>query len=82
VSHSATETGGMATINELHEAERAARQLLDDEGLPQPDKIEYRESSIALLWNDRKVAMVIDVDEPPPEASPERGSARTSPGRE
>jgi hypothetical protein len=72
----------MATINELHEAERAARQLLDDQGLPQPDQIEYREASIALLWNDRKVAMVIDVDEPPTEASPERGPARTSPGRE
>jgi hypothetical protein len=77
VSHSATETGGMATILELHEAERAARQMLDDQGLPQPDRIEYREASIALLWNDRKVAMVIDVDEPPPEASRERGPART-----
>jgi uncharacterized protein with LGFP repeats len=77
VSHSATETGGMATIIELHKAERAARQMLDDQGLPQPDQIEYREASIALLWNDRKVAMVIDVDEPPPEASPEHGPART-----
>ena len=77
MSHSATETAGMATILELHEAERAARQMLDDQGLPQPDQIEYREASIALLWNDRKVAMVIDVDEPPPEASRERGPART-----
>lgn len=42
------------------------RQLLEDQGLPQPDRVEYREASIALLWEETKLAVVVDVDEETP----------------
>lgn len=49
---------------DAHEAaERAMRELLTGEGLPQPDEVEYRESSIVLLWHETKLAVVIDLDD-------------------
>jgi hypothetical protein len=54
----------VATIGKLRAAEKASRQLLDREGLPQPDHVEYGQTSIVLLWHDSKTAVVIDVDEP------------------
>jgi hypothetical protein len=57
----------MATLNELRCAEDDMRRLLEDEGLPAPDDVEYRDDSILLLWHDTKVAVIVDVTEPPPE---------------
>jgi hypothetical protein len=47
-------------------AERDMRELLDRNGLPQPDEVEYRERSILMLWHGTKLAVAIDLDEPPP----------------
>ena len=41
------------------------RELLEREGLPQPDEVEHRETSILLLWHATKLAVVIDLDEDP-----------------
>ena len=53
----------MAPIDEKQQAERRMLQLLEDGGLPRPDAVEYGERCIRLLWHDRKVAVVVDLDE-------------------
>jgi hypothetical protein len=52
----------MATLDQQHEAERQMRELLENNGLPQPDEIEYGETCIRLLWHDSKAVVVIDID--------------------
>jgi len=55
----------MAQPSDLQAAERSIRELLERDGLPEPDDVEYREASIVLLWRDRKVAVVVDVAQGP-----------------
>ena len=55
----------MAITSEHEAAERAMRELLETEGLPQPDEVDYRETSILLLWHETKLAVVIDLEEGP-----------------
>jgi hypothetical protein len=55
----------MATLREKIAAERDARAMLDDHGLPQPDKVEYGQTCVRLLWTEEKVVLVVDIDEPP-----------------
>ncbi len=55
----------MATYTQKIAAERKVRDLLESEGLPLPDRIEYGHTCIRLLWLERKLALVIDIDEPP-----------------
>ena len=38
-------------------------QLLEDAGLPAPDEIQYGETCVRFLWRDRKVAVVVDLDD-------------------
>jgi hypothetical protein len=54
---------GMAPIDRKQQAERRMRQLLDDAGLPAPDEVQYGEVCIRLLWHDRKVAVVVELDD-------------------
>jgi hypothetical protein len=44
-------------------AERDMRELLADAGLPEPDEVDYDETSVVFLWHDRKLAVVVDLDE-------------------
>ncbi len=37
--------------------------LLEDSGLPLPDEVEYGTHCVRFLWLDRKVAVVVDLDE-------------------
>jgi len=53
----------MATIDQKQRAERRMLQLLDDAGLPPPDEIQYGQSCVRFLWHDRKVAVVVDLDD-------------------
>ena len=53
----------MATLREKIAAERRVRELLESEGLPTPDIVEYGHACIRLLWTESKVALVIDIDE-------------------
>ena len=56
---------GMATLKQKIEAEASGRKMLADGGLPQPDDVEYGHTCIRFLWNDQKVALIIEIDEPP-----------------
>jgi hypothetical protein len=59
-------------------AEKAMRELLPRTGLPQPDDVEYREESVVFLWHEQKLAVFIDLDEPPRQpARRARARART-----
>lgn len=56
----------MATLTQKLAAERKIRELIETEGLPQPSRIEYGHTCIRLFWEESKVVLVIDIDEPPP----------------
>ena len=55
----------MANLRQKIAVERDARAMLDDQGLPQPDEVQYGHTCIRLLWYETKVVVVIDIDEPP-----------------
>jgi len=55
---------GMATLKQKIEAEQKIRELLDQEGMPEPDEVEYGHGCIRLFFNKPKVALVIDIDKP------------------
>jgi hypothetical protein len=52
----------MAPTDQKEQAERRMRQMLEDYGLPEPDEVVHGERSIELLWHDRKVAVVVELD--------------------
>jgi hypothetical protein len=54
----------MATLAQKIEAETRMRELLDDNGLPQPDHVEYGYTCIRLFFHATKQVVVIDIDEP------------------
>jgi hypothetical protein len=56
----------MATLRQKIQAEAKMRELLAENGLPEPDGIEYGHTCIRLFFNEPKVALIIDIDEPPP----------------
>lgn len=53
----------MAPIDQKQRAERRMIRLLKDAGLPLPDEVEYGERCVRFLWHDRKVAVVVDLDD-------------------
>lgn len=40
------------------------RDLLEENGLPQPDCVEYGFTCIRLIFHETKTVIVIDIDEP------------------
>ena len=55
----------MATLKQKIDAERRIRQLIESEGLPEPSRIEYGYTCIRLFWEESKVVLAIDIDQPP-----------------
>jgi hypothetical protein len=55
----------MATLAEKIKCEQAAREMLEGGGLPPPDRVEYGHTCIRLFWEEPKLALVVDIDEPP-----------------
>lgn len=55
----------MATLAQKIEAEKRMRDLLESEALPQPDYIEYGYTCIRLIFEEPKLCVVIDIDDPP-----------------
>jgi hypothetical protein len=53
----------MEPIDQKQLAERRMLALLEDSGLPLPDEVEYGAACVRFLWLDRKVAVVVDLDE-------------------
>jgi hypothetical protein len=51
----------MPIMSEHEAAERSLRALLPRAGLPEPDEVEYRESSVLFLWYETKLAVVVDL---------------------
>lgn len=66
----AKQTACMPPTSQHLAAERALRELLPQADLPQPDEVEYREESVVFLWHEQKLAVFIDLDDPPQQ--PER----------
>jgi hypothetical protein len=58
------DAAGMATLAQKIEAEKRMRELLEENGLPQPDYVEYGFTCIRLFFNRTKHVVVIDIDEP------------------
>ena len=44
--------------------EKRMRELLEESDLPQPDFVEYGFTCIRLFFNETKVVVVIDIDDP------------------
>src|SRR5438270_1557474 len=53
----------MASLQMKIKAERRIRELLDREGVPAPDRVEYGYGCIRLLWQEAKLCLVIDIDD-------------------
>ena len=58
----------MITIAQKHAAERDARALLEDHGLPQPDDVEYGAACVRLIWREEQLCLVVDIEEHSPAA--------------
>lgn len=54
----------MATLAQKVNAERRMRELLEQGGLPQPDRVEYGFTCIRLFFEDTKHVVVVDIDDP------------------
>jgi hypothetical protein len=55
----------MATLAEKIRAERSGRAMLERGGVRPPDHVEYGYTCIRFFWDEEKVVLVIDMDEPP-----------------
>ena len=60
----------MATLEQKIEAEKRMRELLEQNGLPEPDHVEYGYTCIRLFFHRAKQVVVIDIDEPDDGARP------------
>jgi hypothetical protein len=56
----------MATLEQKIAAERSALLMLEENGLPEPDDIEYGHTCIRLIWWEPKAALIVQIDPPPP----------------
>jgi hypothetical protein len=54
----------MATLTEKIDTERRIRDWLDENAVPQPSCVEYGYTCVRLFWEDSKVVLVVDIDEP------------------
>jgi hypothetical protein len=66
----------VASLKQKILAERTVRELLEQNGLPEPDEVEYGYGCIRLLFDEPKTVLIIDIDEPDEEDTiePEEGS--------
>jgi hypothetical protein len=55
----------MATLAQKIETEKRMRDLLETNGLPPPDYVEYGYTCIRLIFEEPKLCVIIDIDEPP-----------------
>lgn len=54
----------MASLAQKIKAEQRMRELLEQEGLPCPDTIEYGQTCVRFFWHEPKACIVIDIDPP------------------
>jgi hypothetical protein len=53
----------MAPLSDKIEVEMRMRELLEKEGMPLPDEVEYGHGCIRLFWTESKVCVVVDIDD-------------------
>ena len=53
---------GMASLAQKIDAERRMRELLDQEGIPQPDAVEYGYTCVRLFWTQSRHCVIVDID--------------------
>ena len=53
----------MASLKQKIAAERKVKALLQREGIPDPDRIEYGFTCVRLFWEASKVVLVVDIEE-------------------
>jgi hypothetical protein len=76
----------MATLKQKVDAEEKLRELLEQEGMPPPDDVEYGYTCIRALWHEPKACVIVQIDEPPPgwkfaeELADEDGQDMAEPG--
>ena len=58
----------MANLEQKILAEVKMRELLRESGLPEPDGVEYGHGCIRLFFDEPKVALVVDIDNPDEDA--------------
>ena len=54
----------MASLRQKIAAEHSVRELLEKNGLPEPDEVEYGYGCIRLLFQEPKIALIVDIDKP------------------
>jgi hypothetical protein len=50
-------------------AEARFRELLAQAALPSPDRVEHDREAVVFLWEGPRVAVCVDLDGPPPDAT-------------
>jgi hypothetical protein len=63
-------------------AEFRFRQLIDTADLDQPDNVEYSRESLVFRWEAKKVAVIVELDDPQTDCHAFASSAASSPSRE
>jgi hypothetical protein len=54
----------MASLAQKIEAEHRMRELLEENGLPQPDTVEYGFTCVRFFFHHTKHVIIVDIDEP------------------
>jgi hypothetical protein len=53
----------MASLAMKIKAEMRMRELLEQEGVPMPDQVEYGYGCIRLFWTGAKTVIIVDIDD-------------------
>ncbi len=53
----------MATLAMKIKAEMRMRELLEDQGVPLPDEVEYGYGCVRLFWHGSKTCVIVDIDD-------------------
>jgi hypothetical protein len=60
---------GMATLTEKIECEQRMRKLLHDNGMPEPDGVEYGHTCVRFFFEEAQACVVVDIDNPDDDAT-------------
>ena len=52
----------MHSLQEMLDAERKMREVLELADAPPPDRVEYGETCVRFIWREPKAVVVIDLD--------------------
>lgn len=53
----------MASLAQKIQCETQVRELLEQQGVPQPDEVEYGHGCVRLFFSEPKVVLVVDIDD-------------------